>query len=56
MENCKKREIENKNCQNNIKSFNINNTIMIHPQETANPFNDYFVTAADTVIGNIKKR
>ena len=28
---------------------------MNNPQEIANTFNGYFVTIADTVIGNIKK-
>jgi GTP-sensing pleiotropic transcriptional regulator CodY len=55
MENYKKQEIENKNCQNDINSLNINNTITNNPQEIANTFNDYFLTVADTVIGNIKR-
>jgi hypothetical protein len=57
MENYKKHERRNNNCQNDIKSLNINNAITNNPQEIANTFNDYFllVTVADTVIGNIKK-
>ena len=51
----KKKEIGNNNCQNYIKSLKINNTITNNPQETANTFNDYFLTVADTAIGNIKK-
>ena len=43
------------NCQNNIKSLKINNTITNTPQEIANTFNDYFLAVADTVIENIKK-
>jgi len=31
----------------------MNNTISNNPQETANTFNDYFSTVAETVIGNI---
>jgi len=34
MENYKK-EVGNNNCQNNIKSLNINNTIMNNPHEIA---------------------
>jgi len=56
MENYKKKqEIGNNNCQNDINSLNINNTITNNPQEIANTFNDYFLTVADNVIGNIKK-
>jgi len=42
MENYKKQEIGNNNCQNDIKSLNINNTITNNPQEIVNTFNDYF--------------
>jgi hypothetical protein len=50
-----KKEIGNNNCHTDTKSVQINNTITNNPQEIANTFNDYFLTAADTVIGNIKK-
>jgi hypothetical protein len=49
MDNYKKQEIGN-NCQNDIKSLNINNTIKNNPQKISNTFNDCFLTAADTVI------
>jgi hypothetical protein len=42
-------------CHNDIKSLKINNTISNNPQKIANTFNDYFSTATDTVIINIKK-
>ena len=51
----KKKEIQNNNCQDDIKSLKINNTITNNPQEIANTFNDYFLNVADTGIGNIKK-
>jgi len=54
MENDKKQEMGD-NCQNDIKSININNPIRNNPQEIANTFNDYFLTLADTITGNIKK-
>jgi hypothetical protein len=47
--------IGNNNCQNDIKSQEINNIITNTPQKTANTFNDYFLAVADTVIENIKK-
>jgi DNA replicative helicase MCM subunit Mcm2 (Cdc46/Mcm family) len=55
MKNYKKKEIGNNNCQNDILSLTINNSIMYNPQEISNTFNDYFTTVADTSIGNIKK-
>jgi len=55
MENYKK-EIWNNNCQNDITFLKINNIIMNNLQEIAKIFNDYFLTVADTVVGNIKKR
>ena len=48
-----KKEIGNNNCQNDIKSLRINNTITNNPQEITNTFNYYFLNVADTVIGNI---
>ena len=54
MENYKK-EIGNNNCQNDIQSLKINNTIMYNTQEIPNTSNDYFSTVADNSIGNIKK-
>ena len=54
MENHKKK-IGNNNHQNDIKSLNINNIITNNPHESANTFNDYILTVADTGIGNIKK-
>jgi len=54
MDNFKKQEIGN-NCQNYIKSLNINNTITNNPQEVSNTFNDCFLTVADIVIGNQKR-
>ena len=54
MENYEK-EIGNNNCQNDVKSLKITNTMMNNPQETVNTFNDFFLNIADTVIGNIKK-
>jgi hypothetical protein len=53
VENYKKKIVNN--CHNDIKCLKINNTISSNPQEIANTFNDYFLTVADTVIGNIKK-
>ena len=50
-----KKEIRNNNCQNNIKSLKINNTTTNKPQEICNTLNDYFLSVADTVIGNITK-
>ena len=52
VENYKK--IGNKICQNDIKSLKINNTITNNTQKIANTFNVYFLTIADSVIGNIK--
>jgi hypothetical protein len=46
MDNYKKQEIGN-NSQNDIKSLNINNTIMNNPQEISNTFNDCFLTVAE---------
>ena len=43
------------NCQNDIKSLKINNTITNNPQKIANTFNDYFLNVTDTVIRDIKK-
>ena len=54
MENYEK-EIGNNNCQNDVKSLKITNTMMNNPQETVNTFNDFFLNITDTVIGNIKK-
>ena len=48
-------QIWSNNCKNDIKSLKINNTITNNPKETANTFNDYFLTVTDTVNGNIKK-
>jgi len=53
MENCKK--IGNNKHQNDIKNLNVNNIITNNPQESANTFNDYFLTVTVTGIGNIKK-
>ena len=55
MDNYEKQEIRNNNCQNDIKSLNINNTKTNNPQEITNTFNDCFLIVADIVIGNIKK-
>jgi hypothetical protein len=43
----------NNNCQNYIKSLNINTTITNDPHEIANTFHDYFLTVIDIVKGNI---
>ena len=53
MENYKK--VGNNDCQNDIKSLKINNSITNNPQEIANTFNGYFLTVTGTVIDNIKK-
>ena len=50
-----KNELGKGNRHNNIKSLEINNTVTNDPQEIANIFSDYFLSAADTVIKNIKK-
>ena len=50
-----KKETGKNNCQNYIKSLNINDTKTNVPHEIANKFNDYFLTVTDTVRGNIKK-
>jgi GTP-sensing pleiotropic transcriptional regulator CodY len=50
-----RKVIGNNNCQNDIKSFNINTTITNDPHEIANTFHDNFLTVTDIVKGNIKK-
>ena len=55
MENYKKELVDN-TCQNDIKYLNIYNTISNNPHEIPNTFNGYFVTVADILIGNIKKK
>jgi hypothetical protein len=44
-----KKVIRN-NCQNSIKSLEINNTILNNPQEIANTFNNYFSTVATLLL------
>jgi hypothetical protein len=54
--NITKKEIGNNNCQNDIKSLKSNNNNMTNnPQEIVNTLNDYFLTVAATVFGNIKR-
>ena len=50
-----KNELGKGNRHNNIKSLEINNTVTNDPQEIANIFSNYFLSAADTVIKNTKK-
>jgi len=47
MENYK--EVGNINCQNDMKSLNINNSIMNDTHETASTFNGRFLTVAGIV-------
>ena len=51
----KKKEIQNNNCQDDIKSLKINNNITSNSQEFPNSFNIRPLSVAVTVIGNIKK-
>jgi hypothetical protein len=43
-----KKEIGINNCQDDIKSLKINNSIMNTPQEIAYTFNNCFLTFTDT--------
>ena len=45
-----KKEIGKNNCQNDIHSLKINNSITNNPQEIANTSNNYFLTVADPVL------